>query len=140
MRCITIRQPWATLIALGEKRFETRSWRTPYRGELAIHAGKKLDRASCAREPVRSVLAQHGLTADDLPLGAIIATCILSECTETLEVMAESDWPGGHESVFGDYTPGRFAWKLAEVVALKHPIAAQGRLGFWEYPVLEEEI
>lgn len=44
MRCITIRQPWATLIALGEKEFETRSWRTAYRGELGIHAGMRIDK------------------------------------------------------------------------------------------------
>ncbi|WP_342351939.1 ASCH domain-containing protein [Lysinibacillus boronitolerans] len=30
MKAITIKQPWATLIALGEKRFETRSWQTKY--------------------------------------------------------------------------------------------------------------
>lgn len=39
MRALTIRQPWATLIARGEKTIETRSWRTSYRGEVAIHAG-----------------------------------------------------------------------------------------------------
>ena len=41
MKAITIIQPWATLIALGEKQFETRSWFTKHRGELAIHAGKR---------------------------------------------------------------------------------------------------
>ncbi len=32
MKCISLIQPWATLIIHGAKRFETRSWRTPYRG------------------------------------------------------------------------------------------------------------
>ena len=32
MKAVTVRQPWATLIALGMKRFETRSWQTKYRG------------------------------------------------------------------------------------------------------------
>jgi hypothetical protein len=47
MKVISIIQPWATLIAIGEKKFETRSWSTKYRGELAIHASKKIDKAAC---------------------------------------------------------------------------------------------
>ena len=39
MRVLTLHQPWASLVAVGAKCFETRSWRTHYRGELAIHAG-----------------------------------------------------------------------------------------------------
>ncbi|MEZ7793182.1 ASCH domain-containing protein [Niallia circulans] len=39
-----MRQPWATLIALGGKEFETRSWQTKYLGKLAIHAGKSVDK------------------------------------------------------------------------------------------------
>lgn len=44
MRCLTLTQPWATLVAIGAKRIETRSWSTSYRGPLAIHAGKKWTR------------------------------------------------------------------------------------------------
>ena len=41
MKVLTLFQPWATLVILGEKKIETRSWKTNYRGEIAIHAGKK---------------------------------------------------------------------------------------------------
>ena len=41
MKAITIWQPWASLLACGGKRFETRSWATSYRGPIAIHAAKK---------------------------------------------------------------------------------------------------
>lgn len=40
MKALTIIQPWATLIASGHKMNETRSWKTNYRGEVLIHAGK----------------------------------------------------------------------------------------------------
>ena len=40
MKVITIKQPWATLIAEGYKEYEFRTWNTKYRGELLIHAGK----------------------------------------------------------------------------------------------------
>ena len=139
MKCLTIRQPWATLIALGEKQFETRSWRTSYRGDLAIHAGMTVDRAACLREPYLSVLARHGYTADNLPSGVILATSRLAGCCEVTSQQAQQNWPGGNEYTFGDYAEGRFAWKLGEVVPLAHPIPAKGRLGLWEYPVLEQE-
>ena len=37
MKVLTIKQPWASLIMLGYKRFEFRSWKTNYRGELLIY-------------------------------------------------------------------------------------------------------
>jgi len=41
LKAITIWQPWASLIAIGEKQYETRSWKTDYRGPIAIHAAAK---------------------------------------------------------------------------------------------------
>lgn len=40
MKAISLWQPYASLIAWGEKQYETRSWATDYRGEIVIHAGK----------------------------------------------------------------------------------------------------
>jgi hypothetical protein len=73
MKAITIIQPWATLLAIGEKKFETRSWGTKYRGELAIHASKKTDKVICRYEPFHSILAKHGYTAANLPTGVLLA-------------------------------------------------------------------
>lgn len=140
MKCLTIRQPWATLIALGEKQIETRTWRTAHRGELAIHAGMQVNKAICRTEPYQSLLACHGYTADNLPTGKIIAVSRIADCCEVTPELAQQGWPGGNEYVFGNYAEGRYAWKLEEVVPLVHPIPAKGRLGFWEYPVLEEEL
>lgn len=139
MRCLTIRQPWATLVALGEKEFETRSWSTGYRGELAIHAGQKIDKAICRQEPFKSVLLKHGYTDNNLPAGVIIAVGQLKECYEVTGHSDGAGWLSGNEQEFGDYTEGRFAWRLEKMIPLKHPIPAKGRLGFWEYPVKEEQ-
>ena len=49
MKVLTIKQPWATLIMQGDKRFEFRSWQTKYRGELLIHAGKGIDKEAVKR-------------------------------------------------------------------------------------------
>ena len=44
MKVITIRQPWATLITEGYKKYEFRSWQTHYRGEVLIHAGSRIEK------------------------------------------------------------------------------------------------
>lgn len=80
MKFLTLHQPWAALIAVGDKTIETRSWSTRYRGPLAIHAGKtKAD----FTEPVwQHCLAEPGgaLLRDELrplALGALVAVCDL---------------------------------------------------------------
>ncbi|MFD2116365.1 ASCH domain-containing protein [Paenibacillus yanchengensis] len=127
MKAITIHQPWATLIAIGAKRFETRSWSTKYRGALAIHAAKKIDREACEREPIKSVLAKYGYTVDNLPTGAVVATAELNECFLVKHdviggvVLLESDKRNTHfntldnEYYFGEYSSGRYAWKLTDI-------------------------
>ncbi|SFE11050.1 ASCH domain-containing protein [Paenibacillus algorifonticola] len=152
MKAITIIQPWATLIALGEKKFETRSWSTKHRGELAIHAGKKVDREACETEPIKSALAKYGYTADNLPTGAIVATCQLEECwqierlnwkavTKPVQFTAtngrQSLWAGciegNKEYHFGNYEHGRYAWELSDVKRLVKPFRAKGQQGLWNW-------
>jgi len=135
MRCLTVRQPWATLIALGEKEFETRSWRTNYRGELAIHAGKRVDKAICRQEPFKSVLSKHGYSEHNLPLGAIIAIGSLEECYPITIGENARGWVSGNEYDFGDYTEGRFAWKLTRMAPLNPPVPVSGKLNLWEYDI-----
>lgn len=140
MKVITLIQPWATLIAMGEKKFETRSWSTKHRGDLLIHAGKKVDKFICQLAPFNAVLAKHGLKADTLPTGVIIAKSFLSHCYEVTsnhghtalleggDVVIESN-----EIYFGDYSEGRFVWELKDVEQIRH-IPAKGQLGLWNYP------
>lgn len=146
MKVISIIQPWATLIAMGEKKFETRSWSTKYRGELAIHSSKKVNKEACRLEPIRSVLAKHGYDESNLPTGVILATCQLSNCfkvfadkgtSAALEVGRMVRIVEGDEYQFGDYSEGRFAWELRDVNALYEPIPAKGKLNLWEHPLTE---
>lgn len=136
MRCITLTQPWATLIAVGAKRFETRSWRTDYRGPLAIHAAKGL--SGMSNSEFARIIAQgeflralhsagYGLISD-LPFGAIIAVVELVDCVPTEQVQVSD-----RERGFGDFSPNRYAWKLENVRPLARPISTPGRLGLWEF-------
>jgi hypothetical protein len=64
MKCFTVHQPWATLLALGEKHFETRSWQTHYTGPVAIHAGRTFNPdviRLCRDQPFKDALDRHGI-------------------------------------------------------------------------------
>lgn len=138
MKAITIHQPFASLIALGEKRFETRSWATKYRGPLAIHAAKKVDKEICQQEPFRRVLAEYGFTVDNLPTGAVIAVCRLVDCHKVISVghniatLYADGIPkiNGNEYAFGWYAVGRYAWELVDVKPID-PVPTKGQQGLW---------
>jgi len=128
IQALTLWQPWATLIAIGVKHYETRSWRTSYRGPLAVHAGvERRGLALCRGETeIEQALDAAGLSLDTLPLGGIVATADLVDCRSTTAILAAGDG-----DLFGDYSAGRFGWQLANVRALAVPIACRGKQGLW---------
>ena len=161
-KVLTLTQPWATLVAIGAKKIETRSWSTSYRGPLAIHAADGLGPVGgldgladlIRREPFKSALGDlirdtqrpTWVTTERLPRGAIVAACELIDCREVVENRTQVDnyWrayeglravlpPDEPERSFGDYTPGRYAWLLADIRALPEPIPARGQLGLWTW-------
>lgn len=130
-KIITLWQPWASLIALGYKRYETRSWKTNYRGEFAIHAAKrKVSLDELAKISYDSVghFDYSELTSMDFPLGVIVAKCELTHCS----TMLNSPMSGASasnivissvsvlERAVGDWQSGRFAWKLDNVSAVNN--------------------
>lgn len=140
MKALTIIQPWASLIALGEKKIETRSWRINYRGPILIHAGKKIDSAIAKTHPFVDVLNKHEIIRiQDMPIGSIIARCNLVDCLritheDGIESQLENDFiVRDNEYCFGDYSTGRFAWILDNIEPLKEPIQAKGHLSLWEF-------
>ena len=150
---ISLWQPWAHLIAVGEKHFETRSWQTAYRGRMAIHAGRhwtvRMAR-QCYEEPFFTVLLRAGVQLTsrcdrtNLPgfgfaFGAVVAIADLVECwpTESLNFQAcEDSLPPDlivnlQERAFGDFSHGRYAWEYRNVVRLDQPIPCTGRQGIF---------
>lgn len=138
-RALSLTQPWATLMVTGAKRVETRSWRTPYRGLLGIHAAKGFPRWAvelCFEEPFRSALVAAGIeTPGDLPRGALIGWVCLADCVPTtgLELVGISE----REVAFGDYSPGRFGW-LTTSCGSFDPIPMRGALSIWSVPVVSD--
>ncbi len=150
MKTLSLSQPWATLVAIGAKRIETRSWRTDYRGTLAIHAAKTIPPAArnllYPNEPFRGTLSRAGIRIGPvkyphnwLPVGVVIAICELKAvkriAVDYLKVLrGEMGHPNPEaEIAFGDYTIGRYAWILGDVRRFREPIPAKGALGLWEW-------
>lgn len=159
MKALTLTQPWASLVALGEKRYETRSWSTEYRGPLAIHAakgvasigGEKAFRALCEDwdevagdfGPFGQALFVAGRYAvpSHLPRGQVVAIANLIDCVPMDKFMRPADGPAGwlgvepgrFEMHFGDYSPGRFAWVLDNVQRMVFPQEAKGYQQLWDW-------
>lgn len=140
MKALSLMQPWATLVALGAKQIETRSWSTNYRGPLAIHASRRLlaeNTRFCCKEPFHTALEAGEYRFDaaskhnpfHLPLGVVVAIVHLID----VQPITLSNIPSEPERSFGDYAPGRYAWILREISCLLEPIPARGSLGLWEW-------
>jgi hypothetical protein len=130
MKVLSLWQPWATLMAIGAKKIETRSWSTPFRGRLAIHAAKHEDRnirAMTATPPYCDALKIAGYHKwSELPLGAIVAVVTVVDCRSTDELFGTlSSW----EHCFGDYGPGRYGWITDDLLMLPKPMPFAGGQG-----------
>lgn len=159
MKALTLTQPWASLVAIGAKQIETRSWSIKYRGPLAIHAARHFPRI--AQDFTYEKIARDCLLASSmgllvhktfysgggihrldtqLPRGSVLATCNLLDCLpmESRGCLAGvfADYPEldtAQERAFGDFSPGRWAWVLEDVHMFPKPIPAKGALGLWEW-------
>ena len=105
MKCLSLWEPWATAIAYDLKRIETRSWSTPYRGPVAIHAAKTTLHAEFIHdERVRSDFEAVGIReVSQLAFGHIVAVARIRHVYRTEELANISE----QERAFGNYDAGR---------------------------------
>ncbi len=131
MKVITIKQPFASLIAEGLKEYEFRTWKTSYRGEFLIHAGKSVDKKSMKK------FEEYHL---DYPTGCIIAKAKLADCIaigdKEREMLKEKN-PLVYSGIIKDETWNGYGFKIEEVKKIE-PIPVNGKLSFWEYDYKEE--
>jgi hypothetical protein len=146
MKAISLWQPWATLIAIGAKEYETRGWHTNYTGLLAIHAAKHWtlrEAILCYEEPFFTVLSAAGVRLPArcdggrpptfLPTGCLVAVGRLVDCRR----MNRVDWnppATTQEMKFGDWRDGRYAWRIKDVVKLPGPVPWVGKQGLFDVP------
>lgn len=126
MKVITIKQPFASLIAAGIKEYEFRTWRTKYRGDILIHAGKGVDKKAMEK------FKEYNL---EYPSGCIIAKATITDCIKIdnearkmldkknslvySSIIKHTDWEG-------------YGFKLEDVTKI-NPIEVNGKLSLWDY-------
>ncbi len=125
MKVLTIKQPWATLIMQGNKRFEFRSWQTNYRGELLIHAGKGIDKEAIKR--LEKYLPK------ELPLGKILGKVTLVNCIKMSPEFKEELLKENKDIYAQSSFKENYGWQLENVEIFDKPIDAKGYLSLWEY-------
>ena len=131
MKVISIKQPFASLIAAGIKQYEFRTWKTNYRGELLIHAGKGVDKKAMKK------FEKYNL---EYPSGAIIAKVNLSDCIkvdEDFRKVLEEENPLVYSSIIKHSEWEGYAFKMENVVEID-PIEISGKLSLWEFDYVEE--
>lgn len=117
MKALSLIQPWASLIVDLRKPWETRSWDTKYRGPLAIHAGAKIDKQACL---------DFGYDPKTIPSRSVLGVANLDRCVRFPHVDAPPD-------PYGDFTPGRYGFHMADVLKFAVPVLAKGSLGLWNW-------
>ena len=121
MKALTLKQPWATLVAEGIKKYEFRTWKTNYRGKILIHAGTGVDKQEMKKfeklnleYPSKQILAEVDLV-----------DCLLLNDELNKEIINENNIAYGSKIRTG------YAWKLKNVKKINYNKEVKGQLGLW---------
>ena len=162
IKALSLWQPWASLIAVGAKKYETRSWRTSYHGPILICASQRHPTIKEAVELYRHfncekvyevIVKQLYPDAEDpyfpimrlyeqIPFGEAVAIAYHSVCIPTATMRWPWSWTDEmkqREIAFGDFSDGRYAWKLENVRPIV-PFPVKGKQGLFEVELPENII
>lgn len=148
MKALSLWEPWASLMATGAKKIETRSWGTSYRGPLLIcasrrrHLGELIHHlciwqfqgclAPLVGEPLDlTAMSWPGVKIEHLQFGNAVALVDLVDCKPTGALTLDEI---GTDGPFGDYSRGRFAWITTNLRRLQ-PFSVRGKQGLFEVDV-----
>lgn len=123
MKVLTLKQPWATLVAEGIKKYEFRSWKTNYRGKILIHAGAKVDKEAMKKFaglnltfPLKKILAE-----------VEIVDCLFLDDELNKKIISENNIAYGSKKREG------YAWMLDNIKKINYEKEINGKLGLWNY-------
>ncbi len=123
MKVLTIREPWASLIINGYKKYEFRSWKTNYRGKILIHAGKGIDK------DMLYITDKYNIKINP---GNIIGEVEITDCIKVDDKFNEYLKKDNRLVYRGNYKDN-YAWKIENVVKFDKTISVNGELGLWNY-------
>lgn len=150
IKAISLWEPWASLVATGNKDVETRSWKTKYTGELLICAAQKgLSRIELLRimadpnfkEGLLPIvednisIKQRYCTTTDLNFGRAVAIVELIDCVPTKIFKHSCPVLYKFNEPFGNFDEGRYAWVFKNIRMIKPEFRffVKGRQGFFNY-------
>ncbi|MGN1268681.1 MAG: ASCH domain-containing protein [Candidatus Aphodocola sp.] len=123
MKVLTLKQPWATLVAEGIKKYEFRSWKTNYRGKILIHAGSGIDKEAMKKFaglnltfPSKKILAE-----------VEIVDCLFLDDELNKKIISENN------IVYGSKKREGYAWMLDNIKKINYEKEINGKLGLWNY-------
>ena len=125
MRVITLKQPWATLVAENIKKYEFRSWKYNYRGEILIHAGTGID--------IDAMKKVEHLNLE-FPNKKILAKVVIEDCIELNEEINKIIC-SQNSLIYGNKNRTGYAWKLGKVTKLNINKVISGKQGIWNYNI-----
>lgn len=130
MKVLTIKQPWATLIAENIKQYEFRSWKTNYRGKILIHAGAGIDK--------KEIQKFHNLNFQ-FPSKRIIAIVEIEDCLK-LDDKLNKEIISQNNIAYGKKYRNGYAWKIGNVKKINYEKEVKGKLGLWNIDINENEL
>ena len=139
MKALSIKQPWASLIANGIKDIENRTWKTHFRGRIYIHASVKSagNTAYLLNKEQDNFFAfnteNYKTFESNLPYSAIIGEVDVIDCViNHPSIWAEKTYYFAHTKVPIDKQI--YNWVLANPVLYDKPILnVKGKLSFWDF-------
>ena len=127
MKCLSLKQPFADLLALGEKTIELRKWNTKFRGEFLIHASKNIDVDTCDRLDIN---------IDKLSIGAILGSAFLFDVKVYGNQEDFNRDKQKHFSIISKYFDGyKYGFLIRNAKMFKKPIIYPGKLKFFEVTI-----
>ena len=125
MKVITLKQPWATLVAENIKKYEFRTWKYNYRGVILIHAGAGVD--------IEAMKKVEHLNLN-FPSKKILAKVIIEDCIKLNEEINKNICIQ-NPLIYGDKNRTGYAWKLGKVTKLSIDEEIPGKQGIWNYNI-----
>lgn len=130
MKCLSVSQPFASLIIHGKKTIELRRWNTSFRGEFLIHSPKKIRIKDCER---------LGINPKNLVKGAIIGKAEIYDVKKynsKSELFKDSKKHHASKS----FQNNKYGFLIKNAKAFRIPIPVKGKLGFFDVKLEQKKI
>jgi len=126
LKCLSLKQPYADLLARGRKTIEIRKWNTNHRGPFLIHASKNVNKDACLT---------LGFDENNLVKGAIIGKAFVYDVIQytTLDVfLGDRHKHFSIEDIKPNHLFKKYGFLVKDALKFREEIPYLGKLGFFE--------